>query len=64
MGTDVFPAFGGVLEPRSPEAPPWGLVLWILAVVMASQSRKSKILMKWLFQELVQAGTGLRTSPH
>lgn len=64
MGVDVFPTFAGTLEPRSPEAEetPGDLVLWVSAVVMVSQSRKSKIFMTWLFQELLLATWGLRTS--
>lgn len=48
----------GLLESSSP----WGLVLWVLAMEIASRSRKSKIRMKWLFQELPQARRDLRTS--
>lgn len=61
-GVDVLPTFGGALEPRSPEAKeiPRDLVLWVFAVVMVSQSRKSKIIMTWLFWELLLATWGLR----
>lgn len=54
-GVDVFPIFGGALEPRSPEAEeiPVDLVLWVFAVVMVSQRRKSKMFMTWLFPELL-----------
>ena len=66
MRVDVFLTFGGTLEPRSPEAEeiPGALVLWVSAVVMVSQSRKSKIFMTWLFRELLLATWGLKTSSH